>query len=670
MRKKVLLFLALIILLAGGNVFVPVVYGDYGDWDGTYQEEGIHAGYHSGGTQDPRIMGWATEVVDYWRPEGINFGTPDLVLDQPGGTYDVFSLGDGGWITIAFEQAVTNGPGPDLAVWENGFVNVSVPPLGMLFAELMFVEVSSNGIDFARFPSVCLNPATEPIGGFGCIDPTYYHNVGGKHPNGNDGRDEGTPFDLDDLLDDPLVINGTVDLNNIQYVRLVDVIGDGSTYDSLGNPMWDPYPTPFGSGGADLDAVCILKNVYILHLGMDEDGNDIFPQELAQELYYTGASVGLMTMRFLYPSYPESQSYLYSTYHSGAPGEDMSAVDVKNILQDETNAISELVPYNFVATADSDEDHAIKRFIYWMDYQVSGVEEPNVPVQLPTDGAYSNNWKTVRGFVTSEDPFVNWQMPDFTVLGLWLNDPKINGLGFNFYAIGEEFKDMYETVEGSYRYVAEPPEDSVLNALDAGMDAVEISYLEGKSDAGLANALSLQKRLVMSPDEFISQTNEEMKKAEALYSDIRWQELVPNELKVSPDFNGIFSQTSFNGVLKVTDLTTGEDYALALFSQSGKANTASVVLMLGEETGGFRQATWTGEDQAYLPLSVKEAMKIARKVLVSEVIELDADLLTLDQKIRLVWDKDFARSRFLPAYEISLEGGIIYVFQDGSYSVE
>ena len=242
----------------------PFAYGAYGDHDGPYGEnDGIHGGNslspENYPPMDSRIKGWATSVVDYWRPEGLTQGTPEIVLGQPGGTFHVLSLGDGGWIIVTFDLTIANGPGPDFVVWENGFVSRTPGfDLSLLWAELMFVEVSTDGENFARFPSVCLNPEGH-VGGFGCIDPTYYHNVAGKHPNGNDGRDEGTPFDLDDLQNDPLVIDGAVDLNNIQYVKLIDVVGDGSTFDSEGRPMLDPYPTPFGTGGADLDAVAVLN---------------------------------------------------------------------------------------------------------------------------------------------------------------------------------------------------------------------------------------------------------------------------------------------------------------------------------------------------------------------------------------------------------------------------
>lgn len=266
-KQKILTMISIMVLVVGMFIaVVPFAYGGYGDHLGPYGEnDGIHGGNRVNPDiyppMDPRITGWATGVVDFWRPEGIFFGTSDMVLDQPGGTFDVFSLGDGGWITVGFDQAIYNGSGVDFAVWENGFISAQPGDKGLLFAELMFVEVSSNGTDFARFSSVCQNPA--PVDGFGCIDPTYYHNVAGKHPNGNDGRDEGTPFDLGDLLADPLVSQGLLDLNNIQYVKVIDVVGDGSTFDSLGHPMYDPYPTPFSSGGADLDAIGVLNAVPI-----------------------------------------------------------------------------------------------------------------------------------------------------------------------------------------------------------------------------------------------------------------------------------------------------------------------------------------------------------------------------------------------------------------------
>ena len=48
----------------------------------------------------------------------------------------------------------------------------------------------------------------------------------------------------------PLVIGGAVNLAAIQYARLVDIPGNGSYLDSVGNPILDNWMTT-GSGGFD-----------------------------------------------------------------------------------------------------------------------------------------------------------------------------------------------------------------------------------------------------------------------------------------------------------------------------------------------------------------------------------------------------------------------------------
>ena len=81
------------------------------------------------------------------------------------------------------------------------------------------------------------------------------NNLVGIHASG-----QGTLFDLNDLLADALVQGGLVDLSAIAFVRVVDVPGDGSFLDSLGNPILDAWVTT-GSGGVDLDAVAALHLV-------------------------------------------------------------------------------------------------------------------------------------------------------------------------------------------------------------------------------------------------------------------------------------------------------------------------------------------------------------------------------------------------------------------------
>lgn len=66
----------------------------------------------------------------------------------------------------------------------------------------------------------------------------------------------GTPFDLEELQD-----SLALDLSNVRWVKIIDVvgsIGDSARYDSQGNKINDPYPTPYESGGFDLDGVAQL----------------------------------------------------------------------------------------------------------------------------------------------------------------------------------------------------------------------------------------------------------------------------------------------------------------------------------------------------------------------------------------------------------------------------
>ena len=117
------------------------------------------------------------------------------------------------------------------------------------------MEVSSDGVNFFRFPAVC-NYSETQMGKFGCAHQScQYHNFAGKYE-----AFYGTPFDLDDVEDSPLL-----DKNRVTHVRLIDVVGninpEYATYDSKGHVVNDPWPTPFESCGFDLDAVGVIHDL-------------------------------------------------------------------------------------------------------------------------------------------------------------------------------------------------------------------------------------------------------------------------------------------------------------------------------------------------------------------------------------------------------------------------
>ena len=178
------------------------------------------------------------------------FGDADAALGAPGGAMDVVSLGDGGYATLGFDSPVTNGDGPDFAVFENGFP-AQTAPFGD-YLELAFVEVSTDGQYFVRFPSVSLTQDTVQIDGFGQLNPEKIHDLAGKYV-----VNYGTPFDLEDLAD-----SSGINIDSINFVRIVDVVGDlhdgFARYDSQGHKINDPWPSPYWSGGFDLDAVGVI----------------------------------------------------------------------------------------------------------------------------------------------------------------------------------------------------------------------------------------------------------------------------------------------------------------------------------------------------------------------------------------------------------------------------
>ncbi|MCP5044418.1 MAG: PEP-CTERM sorting domain-containing protein [bacterium] len=215
----------------------------------------VHAQNCSEPGCDPsEINAWAVEVVELVRGyvdiaiPGLGSVTHGDPANIPGAASGVptesVSLGDAGSVTVRFADPIYDGPDFDFAVFENG---ISGTP-GLLYMELGFVEVSSNGVDFARFPS--LTSRTTAVAGLEEADPDDYANFAGHREAGI-----GSEFDLLDLANHPLVVSGDVDLSAIEYVRIEDVIGDGSTVDSMGKDVYDPYHTRFYEGGFDIDAV-------------------------------------------------------------------------------------------------------------------------------------------------------------------------------------------------------------------------------------------------------------------------------------------------------------------------------------------------------------------------------------------------------------------------------
>lgn len=213
---------------------------------------------------------FATSVVSFSPgPNGnVNYADPTRALGGPrgggfnSGSLDMVVLGVGGSLTLGFDVTISDGPGADLTVSENGFATA-----GGVFAEVAFVEVSTDGLNFARFPTRYAGPAgplppfgSSPMGTFGglCGGLPVLANVLG---NSLDPLDPvvsgGDSFDLAELAGDPLVQAGLVDLAQVHYVRIVDLV-EGQNVDSFGASIWDHGGA---TGSADIDAVSVIHCV-------------------------------------------------------------------------------------------------------------------------------------------------------------------------------------------------------------------------------------------------------------------------------------------------------------------------------------------------------------------------------------------------------------------------
>ncbi len=223
-----------------------------GQWDPAGGEAGSF-GVHR---QDIRLARWADSAVVLrgWRDISkkdsgyVSGGDVSNIYGSPDNY--TLSLGDSGSVIIFLKEPVKNIDGFDFVVFENGFAWFSG-----YFLELAFVEVSTDGSKFVRFPAQTIADTLKQYTNNAAMDPSQYFNLAGKHQ-----APYGTPFDLEQLSDS----NG-IDTDSIHFIRLIDVVGtidpQMGARDINGRIINDPWPTAFDIGGFDLDAVGVLSEL-------------------------------------------------------------------------------------------------------------------------------------------------------------------------------------------------------------------------------------------------------------------------------------------------------------------------------------------------------------------------------------------------------------------------
>lgn len=246
------------------TLLIAALVIQYTSWTQSYAPPAGQAGSTAIHMDSSIFTGWATGIEVHrgyvyiedtiFTANGSNrasFGDPLNALGKANGnSADVVSLGDSGLAILTFDQPIMNGPGFDFAVFENSFSDD--------YLEFAFVEVSSDGNRFVRFPNHSEVQTQIQVHGFGLTDARRIHNLAGKYRAGY-----GTPFDLEELKD-----SVGIDLNAITHIKIIDVIGSiglNATYDSYGNKINEPFSSPYESGGFDLDGVGVIHSYLSIH---------------------------------------------------------------------------------------------------------------------------------------------------------------------------------------------------------------------------------------------------------------------------------------------------------------------------------------------------------------------------------------------------------------------
>jgi len=281
--SKIYLFCILLIKSAAGAQTYPPAAGQLGS-TAIYKDSSVFINWANGCKVVRGYMDISNQALGH-----ASVGDSSMALGKAG-TNGVLSLGDGGWATCTFPFPIGNGPGFDFAVFENGFDDY--------FLELASVEVSSNGIDFFAFPSHSLTDTLIQKGSFDSLNAGKLNNLAGKYRGGF-----GTPFDLQELQG-----NTNLDVQSVTHVRVRDVVGSlnhqYATRDSYNNKINDPWPSPFPSGGFDLDAIGVIyQNTHqMLKEQMVSHQIRVFPNPLlSTDLLYIQSDVTIYQVNLIQP---------------------------------------------------------------------------------------------------------------------------------------------------------------------------------------------------------------------------------------------------------------------------------------------------------------------------------------------------------------------------------
>jgi TonB family protein len=212
-------------------------------------------------TGDP----YADAVVSYAQGTngGFNAGLlPGIALGSPvgsglyGGGLDVVSLGRGGEIVLEFvDNVVVDGPGVDLVVFENAFLELAGTVTQAPFAEPGLVSVSQDGVVWTAFPC----DPSETNG-------PYWPGCAGVYPVLSDGSGATphasvpTTAAIEDLVGVSIFTLPLPAGSGGDRLDLADVALPWIRYVRIEAADFDPVVAGAGNSGFDLDALVAVHS--------------------------------------------------------------------------------------------------------------------------------------------------------------------------------------------------------------------------------------------------------------------------------------------------------------------------------------------------------------------------------------------------------------------------
>ncbi len=259
---------------------------------------------------------------------------------------------------------------------------------------------------------------------------------------------------------------------------------------------------------------------FILNLGV--------PFHLAENANYDGAASAQMALDYLSTAAVPSQTQLqdYGRSHNDPSNSGLPYIDAKGIHATMENYAP--VGYEFEIGSSTDQLQAMAGLCYWISFDLNykGLDPRFVPGLVPTKGTYQR-WMVVQGVSTELDPQL---AKNYTINGVRVSDPDVQGIGGNKYVSGNEWLKTYfrplvsnDSLNGKYAYVVEPPGTSDAKVIVRQTEPVYVGHSRSDDAIKRACEVGLEKNVApydKTVDDYLEKTKpEEVFKVESAQGD-------------------------------------------------------------------------------------------------------------------------------------------------------